>query len=1022
MKVPVPYHSPLVSAAVAVVLTAATAGSSGAEELAVEHPTPGGARNELDDAAAIVAEASLIRRFDHGGSFRNGEFRRSVTRYGVAATALEHDRVRALCLLEPLLPRADGLPPETRAALYAELADSLLLGRDGERSWRLFSLTDLSTVPAPASDLSEKTCAAPADADGAPVLHAVPPSWEESRTDGERWRWALARLADSDSAAASRRLARFAWSQFGARTLPSSGPEELAKTTDPTDPFGLATLAPDEMIARLAPGVRRFRLPPDWNPAILLSTANDADALGRWHESRLRNDLALDVYRTDPMRFADRIAAIETPAVIVRRVPGSITPERPVAFDFAARNATRVDFEIRAFSPVGLADAVANAGFGSSVVPDVDSTLQKTHLEIETGLNGSSCAWTNNLGAVIASWSEALDPAPVGRLLSGHTSPPAPLPGGLFRLRASVPSGNEYWVVFEVVDTAILVSPPNCPSSKDPAPESGDAASPRTAGLLLADISDGHPVAGAEGRIEFFRGSENEPIPSVVVRTDSDGTASFHWPAMTENVFARGILDGPGPRHAVYFTLAPGHTSFVRPDHRLRSGPAAAIVLDRPVCPPGGTVRFKLWLSSQDATAPAWTNCSVRVGLADQRKHFLAGTIGTTDALGTLSGSFEVPEDLPSGVYWLGARTDRTGFIRLDTRLRIAAIRSPDPSDETPILAPFEPPGPVTARRHALPFSIPLVYRPSLPLYLSLNSDHYAPGDIAHVVLRANRPDSWVLVTTRAGTDRARTEWIRLRGSETAFELSLDDADRPNIFVEAVAFHDGRFLSDRVSVDLPLVEHLATVALDAPEHAAPGSRVEVLVRVADSAGHPAENASVALSICAARLFDFAPAKNNDAPPDESIWGWRNELFSHFQTNPEIGVSFSPSGWNSPLPLSGDRFACPWWAQAELNGQETLPPPGGEDQRNIPRVGPVLIAHPPEPNAVPGDPALAEPLLWLTELDPADEPGVYRAAFDLPDIPAEWTLRAFATLPGSILGHAKSILASTSSSLMTEPVN
>jgi hypothetical protein len=81
---------------------------------------------------------------------------------------------------------------------------------------------------------------------------------------------------------------------------------------------------------------------------------------------------------------------------------------------------------------------------------------------------------------------------------------------------------------------------------------------------------------------------------------------------------------------------------------------------------------------------------------------------------------------------------------------------------------------------------------------------------------------------------------------------------------------------------------------------------------------------------------------------------------------------------------------------------------------------LLIARAPEPASVPVDPALAEPLVWLPELEPTDEPGVYHATFDLPDIPTNWKLRAWATLPGSVLGHAETVLVATSELLVDSP--
>ena len=979
-------------------------------------------------AAATIAEAAAIRRLDHGGTvLPDGAFRRSNWHGGMEGSALEHDRARALHLLTPLVPLADNLAPETRAALFAELADSLLLGRDDDRSWRLFSLTDLSVIPEPGPDFPVKTGLAPTAANGAPVFHSEPPSWEEARTDGERWRWALARLAESDSVAASRRLARFAWGQFGTGTLPPPSPKETASAADSSDPYGLASLAPDEALARLASGVRRFRLPPDWNPGLLLAAADDAEALGRWHESRQNYDQALTVYRTDPERFADRIAMIESPAVIVRRTPVPATPEHPVEFDFAVRNARRIDFEIRSVGLDGLLDDGFCGGYGFGI-HDPEELHEESHLEVGTDWRGLLGSWTNAVGDIVASWSEAFDPAPGHRLRVGHTATPAPLPGGLYLVRISVPGGNETRAIFEVVDTAILISPPNRPSTGD-AIELPGPIPPQTTGLLLADACDGRPIDGAEGQIVFEHSREEPPAEPVSMRTDADGTASFSLPQGQYNILARGLFSGPGSRHAVYMANSRGHPRYVRPDNRHRAWdgerpcPAAAIVTDRPVCPPGGTVRFKLWLSSQTPVGPlpVWSNVPVSMNLFDDdyfHRRIVMSVDGVTDATGSFSGSLQVPADLAPGVYRLDLRSKEFGTLRLNTSLRVATFHDPG-SDNSPPPAPFEPEDPPPKRDASQSSPRP---RDDLPLRLSLDRASYAIGDTARIALHADRPDSWVLVTTRVGTDRAHTEWVHLRGRETSFELPLNEADVPNVFVEALAFHDGRFLSDSVSIEIPPAAHLATVSIEAPSSAEPGTRVEVRVRVAAPDEHPAANASVTLSVCAAPLFEFTATPlfaftpdDGKTAPDEAIWGWRNQLLGVFGTNPEVGGGFfGPEGGRGPEALAGDRFACPWWGVAAWVGRQTMPPPGGDAQPMFRAMSsPVMLARLPEPASVPVAPALAEPLVWLPELEPADKPGFYRAAFDLPGIPADWVIRAWATLPGSVLGHAESVLVTTS---------
>ena len=79
-------------------------------------------------------------------------------------------------------------------------------------------------------------------------------------------------------------------------------------------------------------------------------------------------------------------------------------------------------------------------------------------------------------------------------------------------------------------------------------------------------------------------------------------------------------------------------------------------------------------------------------------------------------------------------------------------------------------------------------------LSLSADPDAVEPGDAVRLRIRAARPGSWVLLTIRAGTERAESRWIHLDGDTADLEFETVASDAPNVFVEALAFHDGRML------------------------------------------------------------------------------------------------------------------------------------------------------------------------------------------------------------------------------------
>src|SRR5678815_3900195 len=89
------------------------------------------------------------------------------------------------------------------ASFHLYFARLFVHGAGNYEPWRLQYLTDLTKLP----DYEENyfgygtgSAGAPVDAEGNPVYHRVPKSYEASQTDGERWRWLMARAVEIDPA------------------------------------------------------------------------------------------------------------------------------------------------------------------------------------------------------------------------------------------------------------------------------------------------------------------------------------------------------------------------------------------------------------------------------------------------------------------------------------------------------------------------------------------------------------------------------------------------------------------------------------------------------------------------------------------------------------------------------------------------------------------------------------------------------------------------------------------------------
>ncbi|MCE9520292.1 MAG: hypothetical protein K8R87_12165, partial [Verrucomicrobia bacterium] len=233
----------------------------------------------------------------HYGHVQNNTFHRGQAESsGRWVNCFLQDRARGLGFVQRALKKmlaTPDVPASERGRFFNDCATFFINGVDATT---LLTLTDLETPPDYLSgDGSEnpnpygwrgrgyypqQSIATPVGADGLPVYHQLPESWEAAKTDGERWRWLLAQAekVDERSAIEARlSFAQFMQSQIGEQTLVqwhqrggATDPKELA------DAFQvLKTLKDDETYARLATGAKRFAMPEEFNYIKLLSTIAD---------------------------------------------------------------------------------------------------------------------------------------------------------------------------------------------------------------------------------------------------------------------------------------------------------------------------------------------------------------------------------------------------------------------------------------------------------------------------------------------------------------------------------------------------------------------------------------------------------------------------------------------------------------------------------------------------------------------------------------------------------------------------
>ena len=242
----------------------------------------------------------------HYGTIIAGTFERGYQRGGGRyVNTVERDRVAALALMDRARAIIEGdapreplkTPPRPTSDYYREYANMLVGYRGYQGAWRLLYLTDLADLPDYVDGYhyyQNNTPGAPVDEEGDPIFHKVPTSFLAAKTDGERWRHFMKMAMEVDPSTRSTVLheyAAFLYNQFGVQTMAYYGRSygQMGSTGEDDSaegPFTLHTLAENESIARLATGIKRFKMPDDANFVLLYKELNAWTNLAQLFENR----------------------------------------------------------------------------------------------------------------------------------------------------------------------------------------------------------------------------------------------------------------------------------------------------------------------------------------------------------------------------------------------------------------------------------------------------------------------------------------------------------------------------------------------------------------------------------------------------------------------------------------------------------------------------------------------------------------------------------------------------------------
>jgi hypothetical protein len=610
--------------------------------------------------------AQSYMALNHQGFIVAGKFERGPHRGGGEyAGSFARDRVRALQLFQDAMRKSKENAHEADKQeffqMYVEFARALNHSAYGRQdAWLLQSLTDLSELP----DYEKgyygwrggQSSGAPVDADGNPVFHKLPESWEKAASDGERWRRLLQDAEEIFPARASEPrmiFAQFLEGQFEVRTLAGygffgrGGEEDVAedgKISKENAPYAVHTLSDDETIAKLATGIKRFNLPKEFNYIRIYRELKAFVQLGQIFEDRRQYDKAAECWK-----LAGPAPHLKARVDQILNNWGQFeqTSTQP-----AGRGAT-AEFRFRNGKQVAFTACEVNV---NKLLEDVKTYLKLNPNRRELDwqrLNiqnvGQMLMQKNTgmyVGAQVAAWD--MDLKPDSRHFDRRVTVTTPLvKAGAYLVEGRMAGGNVSRILLWVADTVIVRKPLN----------DGNL-------VFIADAVTGKPIPNAT--VDFFgyrwvyenNGSHRLEFSEASGTTDKDGLVP-NLVKPNDNQQYQWLIRANTPDGRSAFHGFTGMYWGRWYDHEYNQTKVFCIT-DRPVYRPKQTMKFKFWLNQaqydREGQSPyAHQNFTVRInnpkGEKVLEKQYKA------DEFGGLDGEWALPADATLGVYQLAVGT-----------------------------------------------------------------------------------------------------------------------------------------------------------------------------------------------------------------------------------------------------------------------------------------------------------------------------------------------------------------------------
>ncbi|MDR0336247.1 MAG: alpha-2-macroglobulin, partial [Planctomycetaceae bacterium] len=627
---------------------------------------------------------SYTQSIQHNGYIIDGKFQRGPHRGGGQwVNTAERDRIRALQLLVQAMPLVlKDNDQQKNSLFFLQFAEVVMFNnRLNHVAWKLQTLTDLNILPDYETQQywGRNISKAPVDADGNPVYYHVPESWETAKNDGERWRWLLDQAEKQNPDLRNKIIlqrAQLSQSQFGEQTLLSSDffRNQTDKPETTASILNLETLGDDETIAQLATGIKRFKIPDEFNYIALYKNileTNDKNArihalgsLAEIYKNRRQFFRAVDCYK--------KLYADENQKHLKQKLDQIIGNWG--RFEFAGSKVAGLRAELcyvfRNGKKVNLTAHEINA---KKLIEDIKTYLQSKPQKMDWNkIQIDQIGWRlindndkenvkeKYLGKEIAKWSVELQPAE--KHFNRATTISVPIQqAGVYLIRAEMENGNAQSVVLWLNDTAIV-----------------QKMSDNNVLYFVADSQTGEPVAGAE--VKFFgykmehqsspaanNRQRQNPLPTwtfenITKKTDENGFAILE---QKQNNF-QWLVTTTDPEKKCFAHLGFSNLWFHNHDDQAYQAVKTFIITDRPVYRPKDTVKIKAWIGTTKydlSDINEWAGKTVCYEIYNPRgEKIVEQTEIKLDAYGGMTTELELSKEAMLGVYYININNSSGNF------------------------------------------------------------------------------------------------------------------------------------------------------------------------------------------------------------------------------------------------------------------------------------------------------------------------------------------------------------------------